>query len=216
MYGTGVFWTLTYLLIIRRGHLDHTYGMPLVALCVNISWEFLFSFLYPQSVIQQIINVIWFALDVVILIQLLRYGPREFADLSKQAFYAVVGLTLATCFCAVLFFTIEFHDRGTYSAFGSNLLMSVLFIEMLYHRRSLRGQSISIAVCKLLGTALASLAFYLYFPLGHQPLFVMLFLYVSIFVCDVIYVGMLYVQQRAMTQKPMMAPNQREISMESG
>ncbi len=214
LYGTGVFWTLAYLLIIRRGHLDRTYGMPLVALCANISWEGIFSFIFPQSIIQQIINVIWFALDVLILIQLLRYGPREFADLPKQAFYAIVSLALVTSFCAILLFTIEFHDQGTYTAFGSNLLMSLLFIEMVYRRRSLRGQSISIAVCKLLGTALASLAFYLYFPLGHQP-FVMLCLYVSIFVCDVIYMGMLSMQQRAMAQKPARASNQAEMRMQS-
>jgi hypothetical protein len=43
--------------------------------------------------------------------------------------------------------TYEFDDwDGAYSAFGQNLLMSVLFITMLYARRSLRGQSVSIAI----------------------------------------------------------------------
>jgi len=32
MLGSGIFWTTTYMLIIRRSFLDHTYGMPLVAL----------------------------------------------------------------------------------------------------------------------------------------------------------------------------------------
>src|ERR1700704_5716639 len=110
MLGSGVFWTGTYLLIIRRSILDHTYGMPLAALCANISWEFLFSFIYPPNIIQHIVNLIWFSLDLIILIQLLRYGPREFSDLSKRVFYALVSLALATSFCAVLFVTIEFHD----------------------------------------------------------------------------------------------------------
>jgi hypothetical protein len=214
MLGAGVFWTVTYLLIIRRSFLDRTYGMPLVALCANISWEFLFSFVYPQSTIQQIINLIWFVLDVVILTQLLRYGLSEFANLPKRAFYMVVCLALATSFCVMLLFTMEFHDQGTYSAFGSNLLMSVLFIEMQYHRNSLRGQSISIAVCKLLGTALASLAFYFYFPLGHQPL-AMPFLYISILIYDVIYVGLVYRHQRREAYKMKMALNQREMHIES-
>ena len=34
--------------MIRRGFLDNTYAMPLVALC-NVSWEFIFSFLYPHG-----------------------------------------------------------------------------------------------------------------------------------------------------------------------
>ena len=33
----GLFWTLTYVLVIRQGFRDRTYGMPLVALCANIS-----------------------------------------------------------------------------------------------------------------------------------------------------------------------------------
>src|SRR5215208_8477788 len=31
LVGSGVLWTLTYLLIIRQGFLDRTYGMPLAA-----------------------------------------------------------------------------------------------------------------------------------------------------------------------------------------
>src|SRR3954447_24724948 len=109
MVGGGAFWTLSYLLIIRRSSLDHTYGMPLVALCANISWEFLFSFIYPPQIIQHIVNLIWFSLDLIILIQLLRYGPREFPDLSKRVFYAVVSLALVTSFCAIFLITAEFH-----------------------------------------------------------------------------------------------------------
>ncbi len=196
MLGSGAFWTSTYLLIIRRSALDHTYGMPLAALCANISWEFLFSFIYPPSIIQHIVNLVWFSLDLIILTQLFRYGPRDFSDLPKRLFYAFVSLALATSFCAVLLVTAEFHDAGTYAAFGQNLMMSVLFIVMLYRRRSLGGQSMSIAMCKLLGTALASMAFYLYSPLSHQSV-LLPFLYFAILVYDVIYVGMVYMQQRA-------------------
>jgi hypothetical protein len=53
LVGTGIFWTITYLLIIRRGFLDHTYGMPLIALCANLTWEFIFSFVFPQGPVQR-------------------------------------------------------------------------------------------------------------------------------------------------------------------
>ena len=48
MLGSGIFWTLTYVPIIWRGFLDQTYGMPLAALCANLSWEFIFSFVHPH------------------------------------------------------------------------------------------------------------------------------------------------------------------------
>jgi len=34
---SGIFWTITYLLIIRRSIQDKSVGMPMVALCMNIS-----------------------------------------------------------------------------------------------------------------------------------------------------------------------------------
>jgi len=145
--------------------------------------------------IQRSVNLVWFCFDAVILVQILRYGPREFADLPKRVFYSLFGLTLASSFFVVLLMTTEFHDKGTYAAFGSNLMMSVLFIMMLYRRRSLRGQSMSIAICKLAGTALASLAFFLYSPLSQRSV-LLPFLYLTIFAYDAIYVAMVY-RQRA-------------------
>jgi peptidoglycan/LPS O-acetylase OafA/YrhL len=152
---------------------------------------------------------------VVIFFQLLRFGPREFADFSRRVFYSVCVLTLLTSFGAVLLTTMEFHDAGVYSAFGQNLMMSVLFLAMLYRRRSLRGQSLSIAICKLLGTACASLAFFFFSSLSHRSV-LLPFLYVAIFVYDLLYVGMVYRQQRVKkeaSQESTPLSSQAEISL---
>jgi hypothetical protein len=77
--GCGVLWTLAYLLIIRQGYLDRTYGMPLAALCANLSWEFIFTFVYPHDLPQRAVNVVWLSFDFVILVQLLLYGACEAA-----------------------------------------------------------------------------------------------------------------------------------------
>ncbi|AGY57379.1 hypothetical protein [Gloeobacter kilaueensis] len=192
MLASGLFWIATYLLIIRQGFADKTYGMPLAALAANLSWEFIFSFVLPHKPFQRTIDVLWFALDLLIAFQLVRYGPREFADLRKGALYGFAGLVLVTAFCMVLFVSLEFHDpAGAYAAFGQNLLMSVLFVVMLYRRRSLRGQSLTIAVCKLSGTACASLAFYLFAPITKASL-VLPFMFVAIFGFDLLYVGLVF------------------------
>jgi hypothetical protein len=196
MVGSGVLWTLAYLLIIRRGFLEGTYGMPLVALCANLSWEFTFSFVYPHDLPQRAVNVIWFSFDLVILLQLLLYGPREFADLPRRAFYTAVALALATSFGAVLTITYEFDDfDGVYSAFGQNLMMSVLFIAMLRSRGSLRGQSVGIALSKMGGTALASFAFYFHNP-DYAGSVLLPLLYVTTLVFDGIYAGAVIVLRR--------------------
>ena len=193
---SGVLWTLAYLLIIRRGFLDRTYGMPLVALCANISWEFIFSFVYPHDLPQRAVNVVWFSFDAVILFQVLRYGPREFPGLSRKVFYAAFGLALATSFGVVLGITREFSDfDGAYSAFGQNLMMSVLFCAMLYARGSLRGQSPWIALLKMLGTLLASVAFYFFDP-GYDGSTLLPLLFVAILIFDGVYLAMTVVYGR--------------------
>ncbi len=187
MLGSGIFWMLTYVLIIRRGFLDKTYGMPFVALCANLSWEFIFAFIHPHSGVQRPVNITWFLLDVIILFQFLKHGRREFPDLSLGMFYLMFGVTLATSFCAVLFITYEFADwSGAYAAFSQNLLMSILFVNMIYQRRSLYGQSVLIALTKMVGTAFASLAFFLYVE-TFQGSILLYFLYIAIFIYDLLY-----------------------------
>lgn len=192
---SGIFWTLTYVFIIERGFRDKTYGMPLLALCLNISWEFIFSFVFPHKFIQHIIDFVWLCLDTVILIQLLWFAPREFPDLRKSAFYIAFGLALATSFFTIFFISYQIEDGGVNTAFGQNLLMSGLFITMLYQRKSLRGQSVWIGSFKLLGTMFASLAFYLY-STDYKDSLVLHFFYISIFVYDLIYVGLTFRHRR--------------------
>jgi hypothetical protein len=196
MVCSGVLWTLAYLLIIRQGFLEGTYGMPLVALCANLSWEFIFSFIHPHDLPQRAVNVVWFSFDLVILLQLLLYGPREFADLPRRALYGLLALALATSFGVVLTVTYEFDDfDGVYSAFGQNLMMSVLFIAMLRSRGSLRGQSVGIALSKMGGTALAAFAFYFHNPDYAGSVFLPL-LYTTTLVFDGIYAGAVIVLSR--------------------
>ncbi len=192
----GIFWSLTYILIIRRGFIDRTYGIPLAALAANISWEAIFSFIYPHSPPQLYINYVWFFLDVIIVLQFLKYGKSEFPKFSDRQFHVTFLMALTTAFFMVLFITYQFNDfDGAYSAFGQNLMMSILFITMLLSRNSHRGQSIFIALFKMLGTGISSLAFYLYQPIS-QGSYLFAFLFVSIFIYDLIYFGIIYQKYR--------------------
>jgi len=196
MTADGIFWSLAYILIIIRGFKDKTYGIPLFVLCVNISWEFIFSFILPSTRPQIYINYMWLMLDVFIMAQFLKFGKHEFPTFSNKQFYTVFLLALATGFGLALSVTYEFNDlEGVYAAFGDNLFMSILFIVMLFRRNNLRGQSIYIALLKMLGTACTSVAFYLYEPIAQGSV-LLPFLFISIFVYDLIYVGLIYQKYR--------------------
>jgi hypothetical protein len=76
---------------------------------------------------------------------------------------------------------------GVYAAFGQNLLMSMLFVIRFFSREnSLGGQSIYIAVFKMLGTGFTSIHFYIFEP-ASQSSFALPFLFVSIFFFDLLY-----------------------------
>ena len=184
----GIFWILTYIFIISKGFKDKTYGMPLIALCANISWEFIFSFIFPHTPPQLFINYLWFGLDIIIVIQFLKYGKNEFLNLSSSKLYTLFIFLVVSEFSIILVSSITIGEfKGVYSAFGQNLLMSILFIMMLFKRNSLRGQSIYIAIFKMFGTGLTSLHYYLYEPIS-QSSFILPSLFVSIFVFDIVYI----------------------------
>jgi len=188
----GVFWILTYIFIISKGFKDKTYGMPLIALCANISWEFIFSFIFPHTPPQLFINYLWFGLDSIIVIQFLKYGKKEFLYLSSKRLYSIFLVLLGAEFSIILVSGITIGEyKGVYSAFGQNLVMSILFIIMLFKRNSLRGQSIYIAIFKMLGTALTSLHYYMYEPITQSSL-ILPSLFVSIFIFDIVYIYLVF------------------------
>lgn len=154
---SGLGWAVAYILIIRRGFLEKTYGVPLAALGTNLALELIFfCWIRPPNPdnwawLWTGINGIWLALDMVIFTQVLKYGLRENWP-SCQFFYGAVVLALVFGTSGVLAVTYQFKDwEGQYSSFVDNLMMSILFINMLYHR-GIRGQSIYIALSKLVGT----------------------------------------------------------------
>jgi hypothetical protein len=195
--GAGVCWTLVYLLIIRLGYKEKTYGMPVAALCANLSWEFIFSFIYPHQPPQNYINRVWFIFDVVILLQTIQFGKKVFAP--ANLFYPALVSGLLLSFALIIDMTGEFNDfDGKYAAFGQNLMMSILFIVMLIRRSDVSGQSIYIAGFKMLGTLLPSILFYLRFPSSR----LLNTLYVAIFVFDFAYFSMLYRRHKLLSLQP--------------
>ena len=197
--GTGIFWIITYLLIIKRGFQDKTFGMPMAAICANISWEFVFSFVYPHEGIQLTVNIIWFVLDVIIMFQYLKYGAKQMDGVIPLGyFYGYFMLSVIVAFSLIVTITHELEDfEGKYAAFSQNLMMSILFISMLGYRCNVNGQSMYIAIFKMIGSLLPTIAFYLFYS---SPL---IYLVCAItFIFDMLYAIMLYNMFRKMGLNP--------------
>ncbi|HXS36504.1 MAG TPA: hypothetical protein VN721_07370 [Flavipsychrobacter sp.] len=184
---SGLCWTLVYILIIYRSLKDKTYGMPFWALAFNICWEFMFSIVFSANAdsVQLIVNRIWLAFDFFILIAYFAYGIREWPRyLSKWLFYPYSILVLIMSYLFIYFITIRLNEfNGMSIAFMQNLMMSWLFIAMLNNRKSLVGQSLGIAIFKMIGTLAPTLEF----AGRHQ---FVLFLGSCCFIADWIYIVM--------------------------
>ncbi len=200
---SAVLWSITYVLIIYRGFKDKNYGMPIVALCLNLSWEFIFAAIYPMILAQRIVNYVWFALDVVIVVTYFLYYKKDFSNsLNKRLFIPQFLLLFSTSFLGVLFITIEFDDfSGVYSAFLQNLVMSILFLAMLFRRNNVSGQSIYIALAKMLGTLGPTILVFMNFYEFQNGIFVK-FLGIGCLIFDLLYILFLYLKFRELNINP--------------
>lgn len=171
---SGALWTIAYALLVYRSFKDKSYAMPMVALALNITWEFVFSFVYPPDGLGPIFvarNIIWFLLDVALLVALLRNGLKYFKEaygMSRSAFYSATAIALVLSTLVMLvggpffapfdYFLGDIFEAAKFIAMIQNAVMSILFVQMFYSRKSMgrpiEGQSFYAGIARLFGTSL--------------------------------------------------------------
>lgn len=156
---SGICWSVVYIDSIRTGFREKTYCMPLFALGLNIAWEGIYAYtdLFVRHSIsaQAIANTCWFLLDIFIVVTWFKFAKEEFeTPLAKRWFIPWTLLVLVICFVLQILFIVEFGDveGEKYSAYLQNVAMSIAYLYMLNRRKSSKGQTMLIAVCKCIGT----------------------------------------------------------------
>jgi hypothetical protein len=195
-------WTVAYIQIFRQAKRDQVYGVPLVAVCMNITWEAIYSFFAPDpSWLWLLLDRSWFVFDLLIGYQLLRYGRKNqvIPELGRH-FYLVVAGTLLLALFGHLTFRMTFRDPlGLVSAYVINFVMSILFVFMALSRRSTKGMSWSGAWLKAVGSLGASVQCYFLIPLVNDALetqYFLYFLYLGIPLFDAIYIYLLWTYRK--------------------
>jgi hypothetical protein len=180
-------WSLAYVLIIIRGFRDRSYGVPLVAICLNVTWELYFAWLCPLSEgrgkgyctasgMWLGLLYFWLLLDAVILWQLVRYGSGRaglehyLPDETRRRF-AFLALVIVLLFLSLAwqysFVALAIDQDGNGLAWVTNLIMILLFIRSALTRPGLRGLSVGAAWAMLGG----NLAFVTYAFLNNFAVF---------------------------------------------
>ncbi|SHJ62469.1 transmembrane-type terpene cyclase [Parasporobacterium paucivorans] len=153
---SAVTWTIVYISSIRIGFRDKTYCMPLWALGLNVFWELVYAcngIAHPS--VQAVANAIWVCCDLLIVITYFKFGRNKLSENLRDMFIPYSLLVFASCLILQLAFFLHFEsyvEAAQYSAFAQNVVMSILFVVMLYKRGNSEGQSMLIAVAKWLGT----------------------------------------------------------------
>ena len=184
----GISWTIVYLLIIYRSYKDRYCGMPFIALALNMSWEFLYSFVFnrPGLELQTWVNRVWFLFDLAIVISFFLYGRKNWQPQNKRFFVPYILFVFIAALGSLYLMQFDFSEKAiTYSAYFISLLMSGLFIDMLLREQSIRGQSFGIAFFKMLGTLAATIVLFQRYSYFLQ------FIGVLCFVLDMVYIVMI-------------------------
>ena len=159
----NLLWVVAYVLIIRKAARDRTYGIPLVAIALNVTWELYYGLINPiPGAAFRIAALVWLLLDVLIVYQLLRFGRKEaWPPEIKGAFYPIVLGTMVLAFTGHVLFHDWVSHLGVFTDEGSgisgvliNVVMSILFVFMALTRRDGHGLSYGAAWTKLVGTGL--------------------------------------------------------------
>lgn len=105
----AVFWIPAYVLIIRRGIQDHSYGMPIVAMLGNWPWEWIFGLnlaspcplvwdTCPERPLQ-VANFLSMFFDAGIVYTIVRFGRGKFSNpFIKKYFYQLLVFGLISSF----------------------------------------------------------------------------------------------------------------------
>lgn len=158
---SGLTWTVVYIELIRKGFKEKACGMPLFALTLNIAWEMLYSidglFIHKDAFItvQSIANLAWAICDVAIVATWFLYGKQYLPERGKKYFipYSVMAVAFGVMMqLAFYFYCPTTTQASIYSAYAQNAAMSVLFLAMLFERNDTKAQSMTIAICKCIGT----------------------------------------------------------------
>jgi hypothetical protein len=121
---SGLFWLIAYLLIIRVGFRDKTYGMPVVAFIGNFAWEIIYGLglepvcpltwsSCPAPVIQAR-NAVWLIFDALILYTILKFGRRYFSGALYKYFAPIVLGGVAVAGLIIYFIVNEYYIHNAW------------------------------------------------------------------------------------------------------
>lgn len=74
---SGFLWSISYILMAIKGFKDKSYSMPIYCLCLNITWEALYGFVYGPGLINQIVFAQFMVVDILLFYAIVKSGKHQ-------------------------------------------------------------------------------------------------------------------------------------------
>lgn len=175
---SGILWSVAYAFYVRQAFRDRSYGMPILALCANVTWEFIYGLVCPPSAAPTMIATTWMVIDLGLVYATLKFGVGEWHHLPLVARHLPAILSVGCLVFLMVHWSFArlFDDDDRlipcfWSAFACQALLSWLSLAQLISRGHTRGHSMTIWALRLTGTHTATAAWLLrayYYPIEHH------------------------------------------------
>jgi len=206
VFGVGcVLWLVAYIAILDGVRRNKFVDIPAAAVVANVSWEFMWSFVYfgDTGQLMEWAYRGWVFIDFVIVYYIFRYGGSQVLNPAlRRYFKPIVVFGIASWSAAIYYFVRDGYDMsmGATSAYIINVMMSAVYVTMMQTHPA-RNFSLLVGWTKGLGTACFSL-FMLMAPLHRYQEEALadkgflLILCVITLVLDIVYVVALHERKR--------------------
>lgn len=162
IFATGAsMWVIVYIIYIRNCFKYKFMEMPLIAACANFTWEFVWSIFFStdQGKLLEYGYKAWLFIDIFLLYFVIKYAHKHiFVDALKPYARQIAVLFLAFFGLAWYYFADAGLDTptGANSAYIAQVLLSVLYINLIVHKKSVADLSYAVAWLRMLGSGLTS------------------------------------------------------------
>lgn len=181
----GMFWTITYVLIICSGFRSQKIvmvSMPYIAGVLNFAWETIALIFISKS--NNLWHILWFTLDLMIVY--ISYKFLEFDRQRKKYIFSIIAITV------ILYFIFKIKGGMLYSVFAIDLIMAICFI--LWRKNMSPHLKIPIATTKLLGDLFAGI-------LCVKETKFVLIVAIAVFICNVSYLIFCVIEYKTTDKK---------------
>ena len=144
----GVFWSVSYIVMIFQNFKDQSYSMPVYCLCMNIAWETVFGFVYPPGLLNQMAYLQWLVIDVFLVYTTVVFGKQQWRhqplvanNLGSIIFFGCIFCMLLHLAIAATYVPLVGRQVVTFTGWTLQVFLSIGYDAQLLSRGHTKGHS---------------------------------------------------------------------------